>query len=557
MEKSLILGFLLLLTSFANAQFPHQRVQTTFDNMLLSKSDTFNNGADNSAGLSHYGRFFNNEYDTAFGGSWNGWALSNMTDDSTEGFGNQYSSITGSGVDATPNYVVGYKEPYIKFDSAIDLTGAYFTNSTYVYNDMLNGSGFSKKFGGASGSDPDYFKVYITVFLEGTPSAQTSFYLADFRNSDDSKDYIVDDWIYVDFNNIIDKNVKGDSIVFVFESSDNGQWGMNTPAYFCMDELNTLSNLLEFPQFGEFPEDTFDNGSDNAGGFVVNHLFFPNSYNQQWSSWSGWSTSSKYDDSTEGFGNQYSAMMTIPATIPESPWVYHNYHFVNSAVNNEIRTPYDIDGQSDLIFGLVAAPTPVSFEITNSTYAYYDMLNGSGFSKKFGGTSGNDPDFLRVLVRSEARNGDVLATDTIYLADFRFADNSKDYILKDWKRVTKVSCDKLTFEMQSSDNGMWGMNTPAYFCLSLSQEIPGSIDDKLLTKFETYPNPTTGDVTIQANNTIENVQVFGIDGRLVKEIAPNALLSSIRINLKDQQSGVYFVQIETAYGFSTKKIIKQ
>ncbi|MBT8327572.1 MAG: DUF4465 domain-containing protein, partial [Bacteroidia bacterium] len=376
MEKTLILGTFLLLVSYSQAQFPHQRVQTTFDNLPLEKIDTFNNGEDNSSGFFHYGRFFNNEYDTAYGGSWQGWALSNMTNDSTSGFGNQYSSITGSGVDATPNYGVGYLEPYIKFDTAINLSGAYFTNSTYAYMDMLNGSSFSKKFGGATGSDPDYFKVYITTFLDGTPSAQTSFYLADYRNADDSKDFIVDDWIYVDFNNIMEKDVLGDSVAFVFESSDNGQWGMNTPAYFCMDDLNAVSNLLVFPEFAVLEEDTFDNGSDNAGGFTINHLFFPNSYNSQWDSWSGWSISNRYDDSTDGFGNQYSSMARIPATIPESAWSYQYYHFVNSSVNNEIRTPYNLDAASDLIFGLVQVPTAVSFEITNSTYAYYDMLNG-------------------------------------------------------------------------------------------------------------------------------------------------------------------------------------
>ena len=53
--------------------------------MPLSKADTFDNGADGAGGFTHYGRFFNNNYDTAWA-SWSGWALSNRTDDTTAGF---------------------------------------------------------------------------------------------------------------------------------------------------------------------------------------------------------------------------------------------------------------------------------------------------------------------------------------------------------------------------------------------------------------------------------------------------------------------------------------
>jgi hypothetical protein len=40
----------------------------------------------------------------------------------------------------------------------VTVTGAYFTNTTYAALSMLSGDSFAKKFGGASGDDPDWFK---------------------------------------------------------------------------------------------------------------------------------------------------------------------------------------------------------------------------------------------------------------------------------------------------------------------------------------------------------------------------------------------------------------
>ena len=239
-----IITFSALLACFiVKAQnFQHQRIYTTFDNLSLPQTDTFDNGANGLGGFSHMNRIFTNEYDTAWG-TWSGWSLSNMRNDSTAGFENQYSAKPGHGVSFTPNYAVGYGNAYIKLEPANTISGAYFTNNAYAYFDMLEGSAFSKKFGGTSGNDSDYFKLIVECFYKGELSARSELYLADFRDNDNSNDYIVDDWKYLDFNNDSRSDVLADSIAFSFESSDNGQWGMNTPAYFCMDDFNALSDL--------------------------------------------------------------------------------------------------------------------------------------------------------------------------------------------------------------------------------------------------------------------------------------------------------------------------
>ncbi len=224
----------------------------TFDDVSLASPSASNytgpgggryyNGADGAGGFTSDGAFFINTYDSTYK-SWDGWSVSNTTDTTTAGYTNQYSAYTGAAHDGT-QYGVFYEPwtagPTVSFtaSSPVTVTGAYFTNTTYAALSMLNGDGFAKKFGGATGDDQDWFKLTIKG-VDGTGAYTThtvDFYLADYRNSDNSLDYIVDEWIWVDLS------VLGPVIGLEFDlsSSDVGDWGMNTPAYFAMDSLNAV-----------------------------------------------------------------------------------------------------------------------------------------------------------------------------------------------------------------------------------------------------------------------------------------------------------------------------
>ncbi|CAI8187943.1 MAG: Uncharacterised protein [Bacteroidia bacterium] len=548
-----LLSLLLFLNSYA--QYDHTRVYSTFDNIPLSKSDTFNNGADLIGGFAHFGRNWTNSYMPDWG-SWSGWALSNMTDTSTPGYQNQYSAIPGHGVSHTNNYMVSYGNTFIKLDSSTDISGAYFTNSTYVYLDLMNGGDFSKKFGGENGDDPDYFSVKYYSYLMGELVDSTTLYLADFRFSDNSEDYILNDWTYVDFNNDVDVDIRIDSIAIKYESSDTGSFGINTPTYLCMDDFNAISTAEVMPKMIRFDEDTFYNGSDGAGGFNVSHLFFPNNYNNTWGSWSGWSVSSMYDDVTPGYTNQYSSVRRIMSTIPESEWYFESVHFVNNGQKNSVRSPYFNDADEG-IFGLVRLPVPVQFHITNATYAALDMRDGSAFSKKFGGDSGDEPDFFRLLVKSVSASNDILNIDTIYLADFRFEDNTQDYILDEWEMAEIVPCDRVDFELQSSDVGQYGMNTPAYFCLSLAQSLTNSVTNKTLPQINVYPNPTQNILNISTDKSIQRIELISADGRIVVNTKDKIVSNKYSFDVSSLVTGVYFAKIYTSNGTSISKFIKQ
>jgi hypothetical protein len=114
--------------------------------------------------------------------------------------------------------------------------GTYINNSTYAYYSMRDGDQFAKKFGGVSGDDADWFMLTVTGWLNGQAKNDTvNFMLADYTFADNSQDYILNEWAWLDLQVL--GNV--DSLQFSLSSSDAGQWGMNTPAYFVLDNFTT------------------------------------------------------------------------------------------------------------------------------------------------------------------------------------------------------------------------------------------------------------------------------------------------------------------------------
>ncbi|MGE0560479.1 MAG: DUF4465 domain-containing protein [Flavobacteriales bacterium] len=261
-KRSIIMGLGLMLSStnitaqtadFENLTLP---AESYWDGSDLS--GTHNNGEFHSEFTS--GDFtFPNVFDTTWGapGYWlGGFAYSNMTDSVTSGPGNKYSAKAGSG-DNSANYIVGSNNSSFTgntmFFNSIQFA---ITNSTYAYNSMRDGDAFAKKFGGPTGNDPDWFKLAIKTFQQGTTCDSLDFYLADFRFADNSQDYIIKDWRIIP----IYSNCVFDSIYFELSSSDVGTWGMNTPAFFCIDNISmgVWDNIDEFNKdnFSFYPNPT-------------------------------------------------------------------------------------------------------------------------------------------------------------------------------------------------------------------------------------------------------------------------------------------------------------
>jgi hypothetical protein len=201
------------------------------------------NGENGAGKLETEGATFTNSY-TAAGSSyyWSGFAASNRVTLDPEGDWydeHQYLSVPRGGANGSATYGIFYGWGSVTFDGVIDMVGkgSSITNNEYAMDSMLNGDFFAKKFGGASGNDADWFKLTITGSLGGVTGTSIEFYLADFRFSDNSQDYIITDWTFVDFSalGLVDK------LDFALSSSDNDPvYGMNTPAYFAIDDIGAV-----------------------------------------------------------------------------------------------------------------------------------------------------------------------------------------------------------------------------------------------------------------------------------------------------------------------------
>ena len=88
------------------------------------------------------------------------------------------------------------------------------------------------------------------------------------------------------------------------------------------------------------------------------------------------------------------------------------------------------------------------------------------------------------------------------------------------------------------------------FCNPLSVD---SFEDE--AAFTYYPNPTKGSLTLNAQNTIENVTMYNMLGQEVLRATPNTVNSEL--NMSSLQDGAYFVKVTIANITKTIKVIKQ
>ena len=271
---------LLALIAIFSASAQHR---STFDDLGLSPGSYWN-GANLSGGFLDGDAYFTNSYDTTYG-DWSGFAYSNVpvnVDTITSGANDyyyQYNSAAGAGVygsaafgvcyTGSDNATIGLKG----FATGRQVFGFYVTNSAYDYISMKYGDGFAKKFGGVTGTDPDWFRLTVTGWYQGTPIPDSvNVYLADFRSADTTQHYILNSWKFV---NLLSLGYV-DSLTFILSSDDTiGGFGMNTPAYFNMDNFMTTDGVPytnPLAVIDSFQMQYMDTLTGNADTLVANVL---------------------------------------------------------------------------------------------------------------------------------------------------------------------------------------------------------------------------------------------------------------------------------------------
>ncbi len=191
-----------------------------------------------------------------------GWSYSNVNAPTTSGYGNQWSSFTGTGVGGFGNYALGtgYVDvtsvggappfnpldvndlallPTINLPSGMRPNAVQVSNATVAAFILRDGNQFAKKFGGPTGNDPDFFKLSIfgiNAFNQAIGN-EVEFYLADYRFTDNTLDYITNQWNTLDLTPLANAT----SLHFNISSSDVGNFGMNSPAFFAIDNLSLIA----------------------------------------------------------------------------------------------------------------------------------------------------------------------------------------------------------------------------------------------------------------------------------------------------------------------------
>ena len=86
--------------------------------------------------------------------------------------------------------------------------------------------------------------------------------------------------------------------------------------------------------------------------------------------------------------------------------------------------------------------------------------------------------------------------------------------------------------------------------VSLSNSIP--VFDNSVT---VYPNPTTGNVTINSDFNIKSIELYDIQGRILETSFENS--NTTKLDISGKQKGIYFLKITTENGSKIEKIIKE
>ena len=161
-----------------------------------------------------------------------GAVVSNITNTEFKDYTDANKSAKG-GAYAGKNYVVWYEDGFtpnsVKLTEAAVVPGFYVCNNVYALNSMKNGDAIA----GDPFGEGDYFTLIISGSLAGK-AVNTTVKFDLGRNTN-----FVTDWTYVDLSTL----GQVDELTFSFEGSRTGDWGLNTPTYFCFDNLGSKKQL--------------------------------------------------------------------------------------------------------------------------------------------------------------------------------------------------------------------------------------------------------------------------------------------------------------------------
>jgi hypothetical protein len=224
------------------------------------------------------------------------------------------------------------------------------------------------------------------------------------------------------------------------------------------------------------PANSDNNNAGPSGFFTSVGNSFNNNFDPTFGAWYGWSISSQ------------TAIIPPTPTDPDNDHLYTAITGIGAngsqtyAVANTFGNQTDPLHPSSSIVNLAAGTSPVSIQITNTTYDYFSMTEGDSFAKQFG-----VGDFLLLTIQGYSGTnglGTRVGEVDFYLANVTGTNALASYIVTTWQTVDLSSlqgAQSLVFGLESSDNGPFGMNTPSEF----------AADNLIVGTAATVPEPSS------------------------------------------------------------------
>lgn len=387
---------------------------------------------------------------------WGGIALSQRTSTELKSMDDQYNNIVGTGANGSETFGVIYGDLFtidVNVDGGAMIKSMFVANSAYTMQNVLGGDGYSEKF--QNEGDHIYLNIEATK-ADGTTKTEV-VKLAEFTTE---LSYL-EGWTRVDLSSFGTDVTK---LTFTFDAHNSG-----VPLYACIDDIEVVTGIEGPATFEnlELAEESFWNGTDDSGSFISGGYKFENGH--QVYDYGEWGT---YDYC---YGFYYT---NRTATTYTGDAVNEQY---NSAVGSGAE-----GSSSYATYNLNLFDDPKGVEVlggeqvisgcylTNNAYAYLSMKNGENNTKQF-----QQGDWFKLTITGLNAEGEQTGTVDFYLADLTSENEADHYILDEWRwcDLTPLGAVKrLEFNMSSTDNGDWGMNTPAYFCMdNLGGEAPQTV----------------------------------------------------------------------------------
>ncbi len=235
--------------------FARADVVATFEDQSLAPNSWNNNAGGGTPGtFTSYGINFSNSYYSST--YWTGFAISNRTETVPEstpaGDANnqyaiyQYDAYPASGAGGSATYGIYYDPGYVNLMPGSSPVSMDVANTLYTYLTLVNGNRFAAAF-----KPGNYFTLTITGYAGaaetgGTVGTPVNFDLARYNIQKEGdppvQNHPLQTWATIDLTPLIGAR----SLGFSFASSDVGDFGINTPLYFAVDNLRVVPEPASF-----------------------------------------------------------------------------------------------------------------------------------------------------------------------------------------------------------------------------------------------------------------------------------------------------------------------